>query len=101
MNRLFEGIETLITGGGSGSISTAGGTGLCSTPARCAMLRSMDMQTVAGRLESALTDEFDQVGVAGAADIGLDEDTIIISLSGEQAQALLDALNRAEDKRRT
>jgi hypothetical protein len=61
----------------------------------------MDMQTVAGRLESALTDEFDQVGVAGAADIGLDEDTIIISLSGEQAQALLDALNRAEDKRRT
>ena len=59
----------------------------------------MDMQKLADSLESALTYEFESAGVSGTTDVGLDEDTIVVSLSGDQAQALLDALNRAEDHR--
>jgi hypothetical protein len=59
----------------------------------------METQKLAGLLESVLSEEFDRVGVPGTADVGLDEETIVIAMSAEQGQALLDALNRAEDQR--
>jgi hypothetical protein len=59
----------------------------------------MDIAKVTEWLEKALRSEFEQVGVTDPVDVGRDEDTVVVSLSGDQAQALLDALNRAEDHR--
>ena len=60
----------------------------------------LDMDELVGRLSSAMSDEFDRVGVTGTPDVAADEDSIVISISGDQAQALVDALNRAADQRR-
>jgi hypothetical protein len=61
----------------------------------------MDMDKLVGQLESALRDEFERVGVDSTTDVGVDEETIVIAVSDAQAQAILDALYRAEAPRRS
>ena len=61
----------------------------------------MEIEKLADQLQTALRDQFDDVGVTGPVDVGQDEDSIVLSLSADQAQALLDALYRSEEPRRT